>query len=385
MPKRSPLDIQAGDSARDAEQLRSARLDEVLTLMSREQDTVLIRTLPSFEDENRILVTEGRAQWQVEVEEQTFNGRGDVKSTPIGYADLQINFKLASNEFAQERSLMIVCRPKLVSAADTLRLLNRLSKRERRNAYGDKLRDDNEVWAVATDDDSMRDIFEGNGYKYICTKWNDIDGWGRTNRVVGPSVGKNQQEQQWVLLETDWSGVTSTITTSTKEQAIDWFLQMVYLFVHAFPKNEFRVIGSDHDAALEGLRMTMCLKEDVGKDDVLWYVPIQICKAMGLEVVDGLGDAGKSAVAGGFEMLGFDLTRMLEGKGATLEADELERLSHSWPALMYFRDTSSLMAKSVKKTMKAIGKKRMGAAESLWKAAKRIRVSTVTTAVIQEQ
>jgi hypothetical protein len=59
----------------------------------------------------------------------------------------------------------------------------------------------------------------------------------------------------WAVTEVDISGVARTAVSTSRDQAIAHFLQLAYLFAHAAPDQQFKVVGNDYDAALTGLHL----------------------------------------------------------------------------------------------------------------------------------
>lgn len=85
----------------------------------------------------------------------------------------------------------------------------------------------------------------------------------------------------------------------------------------------------------------------------------------------------------GFKASGAEMSRLLKGIGDRLDPEEVDRLSHSWPALLFWRgDVVDGMAKE---SAKLTGGKTPAsdASREVWEAMKNAESFTVTTAVIQ--
>jgi hypothetical protein len=390
--------------AHESDSFDNPRFDEILALLSRQPITVLDRTLDTMWDKeslevvdkptglkvgDRKIAVDGDVQWQVEVRESVWgSARTKLKSAVVGTIDLVIPFvemgrtKDYGNVSQLKRRLMVICRPVLRSAADAIKTLNQLSERRTDRDWRETRGDSEEVWAIATDNDSMRDIFEANGYKYICTRWDDIDGWGRTDSEQTKRVfTENEEDQRWVVVQTDIGGVSTTIVPKSRSDAVAAFLQRAYLFVHAFPSYDFMIHGNDRDAALEGMRLLMRV-EVKGVKSEHWMVPLQLCKAMGVEFTNGAPKECATMAEAGFTASGAEMSRLLKGIGERLDQGEVQRLAHSWPALLFWRgEMVDGMAKEAAKV--ADGKRQASeTSREVWQAMKTVESFTVTTAVI---
>lgn len=375
---------QAGKAEGDS--FENPRFDEILTLLSRNQQKVLDRTFAKENGQDRVNAAVP-AKWQVAVQEVEQKGYGTTKSRDVGHADLVID--LGKRAYYGDCKLMLLCRPTLQSASATLKTLNTLSTRPNVALSGTDIGHRDEVWGIATDNPSMRDVFEGNGYKYICTQWDDIDGWGRTDPAPIKKVWREEDESggaaQWVVIESDCSGVSTVRVTSRKVDAVAAFAQMLYLFAYAFPENEFKVTGSDDDAALEGLRLMMGSKVDADDKEsaTSWVAVCQICKAMQTSTDVVLEKSLAEVAEMPFEVMDLALTEVLRDRGSKLDAAESVRLQHSWPALLYYRDLADLMVEEVERREGRGSKRKSGKLQDeLWDAIAKVRSSTMTTAVI---
>lgn len=132
----------------------------------------------------------------------------------------------------------------------------------------------------------------------------------------------------WAITTTDASGVPHVMITTDLDQAIAAFMKQVYLFVHADPKEHFKIVGNERDAALSELYLMM-----LGEDEQLCLCSMN--QASGIESLTGwtpkpYGNQGFAALATGLQAA-LDLAH---GK---LAPEEVDRLGFSHPAMMMHR------------------------------------------------
>lgn len=139
----------------------------------------------------------------------------------------------------------------------------------------------------------------------------------------------------FVVTVVDISGVPHSVISTSRDEAISYFMSQAYLFAHAAPDQVFRVIGDDFDASLTGLHLIW----DAGESGAVAVVSLTRPGSIGSNPGWVAPDHSEKP----FTQIGDAIDLALRSNAGSLDASEVRRLQFSRAAMAMRRSLADEM------------------------------------------
>lgn len=142
-------------------------------------------------------------------------------------------------------------------------------------------------------------------------------------------------KKTWLVVENDLTGVPHVVASNDRAIAINYFLGVVYLHMHAAPNESFKVVGDDVDAALSGLHLLMQLDDS-------WVCMAALTQPALIEPQEDYDTL--AANAPDFASTAMLIQGAIENNHGKLDQATVEKLSHSLAAMHIYRPLADIIA-----------------------------------------